>query len=109
MLCVHGPWVLGFVGRGCVSRYRSVPANTKVEKLMKLLEHPALARWEAAPPALRRMRAHAAPLPELEMHDPSTEGWVGLDACHEYFQGLYVFHQRATLGLDRVAQWVCCV
>jgi hypothetical protein len=38
----------------------AVPANSKVEKLVKLLEHPVLGRWLPPEPALRRLRAHAA-------------------------------------------------
>lgn len=76
---------------GELQAYRSVPANTKVDKLLGpgCFGHPVLAPWiagsEPAQAALRELREQAEAIPELEPFDPAPDGWVGLDPCRSVY------------------------
>ena len=96
---------------GELQLYRSVPANTKVDKLLGpgVFGHPALTPWiegsPAAAAALEALRSVAVPLPELEPFDPSPDGWVGLDVCHDVFARVaeaLVASERVTCVARRV-------
>ena len=77
---------------GALASYRSVPANTKVDKLKLVFGHSILAPWIASSPeadaAMQDLLETTEPLPELESWDPSPDGWTGLDSCCGVFQAL---------------------
>jgi len=79
---------------GELQAYRSVPANTKVDKLLGpgCFGHPLLAPWIAASEptqvALRELREQAEAMPQLEPYDPSPDGWVGLEECRAVYAGI---------------------
>ena len=75
---------------GELQNYRAVPANTKVDKLVKgIFGNAVLAPWiagsEDATLALAQLSAGGEAFPALEPHDPSPDGWVGLEPCRNLF------------------------
>jgi hypothetical protein len=98
---------------GELQAYRSVPANTKVDKLLGpgCFGHHLLAPWiaasEPAQAALQQLREQAEPIPELEPYDPSPDGWVGLDPCRAVYAHIgeaLAASEHVTCITARVAQ-----
>jgi hypothetical protein len=98
---------------GELQAYRSVPANTKVDKLLGpgCFGHHLLAPWIAASQpaqaALQQLREQAEAIPELEPYDPSPDGWVGLDPCRAVYAHIgeaLATSEHVTCVAARVAQ-----
>ena len=81
-------WVDDDFNGGALSKYRDVPANTKVDILAGMGTADFLPDGlpRGAMAVLEQMASAAHPL-HLD-HDPASIGWTGLDQCHDFFMEL---------------------